>query len=67
MGRAKDIIVKVIPSKEANAFVKKTHYSGKVVPNSSLHYYKTIKTKRTTFKMDNKFCRWNSMWRWNNI
>ena len=38
MGRAKDIIVKVIPSKEANAFVKKTHYSGKVVPNSSLHF-----------------------------
>jgi hypothetical protein len=38
MGRAKDIIVKVIPSKVANAFVKKVHYSGKVVPNSSLHF-----------------------------
>ena len=30
MGRAKDIIVKVIPSKIANDFVKKHHYSGKV-------------------------------------
>lgn len=38
MGRAKDIIVKVIPPKVANAFVKKHHYSGKVVPNSKLHF-----------------------------
>jgi len=38
MGRAKDIIVKVIPSKAANAFVKKNHYSGKVVNMSSLHF-----------------------------
>jgi hypothetical protein len=38
MGRAKDIIVKVIPSKVANEFVKKHHYSGKVVQNSSLHF-----------------------------
>ena len=38
MGRAKDIIVKVIPSNIANAFVKKYHYSGKVVPNSQLHF-----------------------------
>ena len=38
MGRAKEIIVKVIPSKIANAFVKKVHYSGKVVPNSTLHF-----------------------------
>jgi len=38
MGRAKDIIVKVIPSKVANEFVKKHHYSGKVVPNSKLHF-----------------------------
>jgi len=37
MGRVKDIIVKVIPSKIANEFVKKHHYSGKVVPNSTLH------------------------------
>lgn len=38
MGRAKEIIVKVIPSNIANAFVKKHHYSGKVVPNSTLHF-----------------------------
>ena len=38
MGRAKEIIVKVIPSKIANEFVKKNHYSGKVVPNSKLHF-----------------------------
>ena len=38
MGRAKEIIVKVIPSKIANDFVKKNHYSGKVVPNSNLHF-----------------------------
>ena len=38
MGRAKEIIVKVIPSKIANEFVKKTHYSGKIVNNSSLHF-----------------------------
>ena len=38
MGRAKQIIVKVIPSKIANQFVKKHHYSGKVVNLSSLHF-----------------------------
>ena len=38
MGRAKEIIVKVIPSKIANDFIKKNHYSGKVVPNSTLHF-----------------------------
>ena len=38
MGRAKEIIVKVIPSKIANEFVKKHHYSGKVVNMSSLHF-----------------------------
>jgi len=38
MGRAKDIIVKVIPAKVANEFVKLYHYSGKVVPNSTLHF-----------------------------
>lgn len=38
MGRAKEIIVKVIPSKVANEFVRKHHYSGKVVPNSTLHF-----------------------------
>ena len=38
MGRAKEIILKVIPSNIANAFVKKNHYSGKVVQNSKLHF-----------------------------
>ena len=38
MGRAKEIILKVIPSKIANEFVKKNHYSGKVVQNSKLHF-----------------------------
>ena len=38
MGRAKEILVKVIPAKIANEFVKKHHYSGKVVQNSSLHF-----------------------------
>lgn len=38
MGRAKEIIVKIIPSKIANEFVKKNHYSGKVVSLSQLHF-----------------------------
>lgn len=38
MGRAKEIIIKVIPSKIANQFVKLHHYSGKVVNNSCLHF-----------------------------
>lgn len=38
MGRAKEIIVKVIPAKVANEFVKKHHYSGKVVQNSKMHF-----------------------------
>lgn len=38
MGRAKEIKVKVIPSKIANEFVKKHHYSGKVVNLSNLHF-----------------------------
>lgn len=38
MGRAKEIVVKVIPAKTANEFVKQHHYSGKVVPNSTLHF-----------------------------
>ena len=38
MGRAKEIIVKVIPSKIANDFIKAHHYSGKVVNNSVLHF-----------------------------
>jgi hypothetical protein len=38
MGRAKEIVVRVIPAKIANDFVKKHHYSGKVVNNSNLHF-----------------------------
>lgn len=38
MGKAKEIIVKVIPPKIANDFIRKHHYSGKVVPNSQLHF-----------------------------
>jgi hypothetical protein len=36
MGRAKEIIVKVIPAKIANEFVKKHHYSGKSAVNPSV-------------------------------
>jgi len=35
---AKDILVRTITSKVANEFVKKHHYSGKVVNNSQLHF-----------------------------
>lgn len=38
MGRAKEIIVKVIPAKIANDFVKKFHYSGKYATSSLLHF-----------------------------
>lgn len=38
MGRAKEIVIKVIPSKIANEFIRKHHYSGKVVNNSQLHF-----------------------------
>lgn len=38
MGSAKDLIVKVIPSKVAAPFVRAHHYSGKVVNNSNLHF-----------------------------
>ena len=38
MGRAKDIELRVIPSKVANPFIKTHHYSGKVVNNSNLHF-----------------------------
>lgn len=34
----KDIILKVIPASIANDFVRKHHYSGKVVQNSQLHF-----------------------------
>lgn len=35
---AKDIFIKPINARTANEFVKKTHYSGKVVPNSQIHF-----------------------------
>lgn len=38
MGRAKDIILKVIPGSIANPFIKAHHYSGSVVGNSKLHF-----------------------------
>jgi hypothetical protein len=38
MGRAKEIIVKVIPAKIANEFVRKWHYSGKSAINAYLHF-----------------------------
>ena len=38
MASAKDIVVKPIKSSIANEFVKKHHYSGKVVQNSQLHF-----------------------------
>lgn len=38
MGRAKEIIVKVIPSSVAMRFIKIYHYSAKVKQNSSLHF-----------------------------
>lgn len=37
MASAKDIVVKPISAKDANAIIKRLHYSGKVVPNSQLH------------------------------
>jgi len=38
MVSAKDIVIKPISSQAANALVKRVHYSGKVVPNSTLHF-----------------------------
>ena len=38
MATAKEIVVRVIPSNVANDFVRKHHYSGKVVSNSQLHF-----------------------------
>lgn len=37
MGKAKDIILRPISAKEAVPFVKRVHYSGKVVQNSQIH------------------------------
>lgn len=38
MGRAKEIEIRVIPSSVANPFIRRHHYSGKVVNNSNLHF-----------------------------
>ena len=38
MGKAKEIIMRPIGSKFANVFVRRHHYSGKVVNNSGLHF-----------------------------
>lgn len=38
MGRAKEIVLKVIPSSVATPFVRRYHYSGSIVTNSSLHF-----------------------------
>jgi len=38
MATAKDIVVKPISSRDANALVKRVHYSGKVVMGSQLHF-----------------------------
>lgn len=37
MGDAKNILLRPIPAAEANALVRRVHYSGKVVNNSQLH------------------------------
>ena len=37
MGRALDVELRVIPSRIANPFVDRVHYSGKHVNNSQLH------------------------------
>ena len=38
MGKAKDIFIKPIKARVANDVIKKIHYSGKVVPNSQIHF-----------------------------
>ncbi len=38
MGRAKEIILKVIPFQIATPFIRKHHYSGKIVNNSKVHF-----------------------------
>lgn len=38
MGRAKEIIIRVIASPLANSFIRQHHYSGKVCVNSALHF-----------------------------
>jgi hypothetical protein len=37
MGEAKDIVLRPIPAADANALVRRVHYSGKIVQNSQFH------------------------------
>lgn len=37
MGSAKDIVLRPIPRNDANALIKRVHYSGKIVNNSNIH------------------------------
>ena len=37
MGKAKEIVLRPITAQEANALIRRVHYSGKVVNNSQLH------------------------------
>jgi len=41
----KDIQIQMLPSTRANNFIKENHYSGKVVPNSKLHFGVFYKNK----------------------
>jgi len=43
--KAKDIILKAISSKDADRVIRACHYSGKVVPNSQLHFGIFLKGK----------------------
>ena len=45
MGKAKDIIVKVIPSNIANDFVKKRHYSHKIAATGIINFGAFIDNK----------------------
>lgn len=45
MTSVKDIKIHIIDSKSANAFVRKYHYSGKVVNNSQLHFGAFLENK----------------------
>lgn len=38
MGKAKDIVLRVIPSNIANDFVRKYHYSGIIARTSKIHF-----------------------------
>lgn len=41
----KDLVVKPINSSDANVFIRRAHYSGKVVPNSQLHFGVFLKNR----------------------